>query len=348
MKVAVSYKAAKAPDVEKELKQQIDKLARRLQLFRPDLVSLHVNLDQQSTREEILVSANLRLPSGQLAAQQAAATAIPAVKKVFSELMAQLTKHKDQLRGNRKVYRRRSGTPEPLASVPFEETLAAVHPPTVSAGDIEQYVNANLPRLYRFVDRELRYREAIGQLTPDQVTREEVIDEVIVSALGDGEERPEVLSLERWLYQLAIRAVRELAARNGEAVDAVPLELSVRKQNVRATDDSVLQYHQPDEMMLEENVLPDRRVSTPEEIAATDEMVNLVEAALLQAKPAERECFILLAIEGFTVPEIAATTGRPAEDVRAAIRGAREHLKHALPVQNPFKDKLLQHSKIAS
>jgi RNA polymerase sigma factor (sigma-70 family) len=282
-----------------------------------------------------------------MAAQEAAPTAIPAVKKVFSELIAQLGRHKEQLRGNRKLYRRRSGTPEPLASVPFEQTIAAVHPRTVREGDIEKYVNANLPRLYRYIDRELRYREAIGQIAPERVSREEVIDEVIVSALSDGEDRPEVLSLERWLYRLAIRAIRELSASNGEAVDAVPLEVSVRKQNVRGTDDSLLQYHQPDEMMHEEDVVADRRVSTPEDIAASDEMVTLVEASLLQAKPEEREAFILLAVEGFTVHEIAAATNRSDEQVRAAIRGAREHLKRALPVQNPFKEKLLQHSKIA-
>ena len=347
MNVKVSYKAAKAPEVERELNQQIEKLSRRLQLFRPDLISLYVNLDHQSTREDILVSANLRLPSGQLAAQETAPTAIPALKKVFSELITQLSRHKEQLRGNRKVYRRRSGTPEPLASVPFEQTIAAVHVPTVREADIEQYVNANLPRLYRFIDRELRYREAIGQIPPDQVTREEVIDEVIVSALGDGEERPEILSLERWLYRLVIRAIRELAASNGEAIDAVPLEVSVRKQNVRGTDDSLLQYHQPDEMMHEEDVVADRRASTPEDIAATDEMVEHVEAALLQASPEQRECFILLAVEGFTVHEIAATTNRSEEQVRAAVRGAREHLKRVLPVQNPFKERLLGHSKIA-
>jgi RNA polymerase sigma factor (sigma-70 family) len=347
MNVKVSYQAAKVPEVERELNQQVEKLARRLQLFRPDLVSLHVNIAPQSTREDILVSANLRLPSGQMAAQETAPTAIPALKKVFSELISQLGRHKEQLRGNRKLHRRRSGTPEPLAAVPFEETLAAVHLPTVKEADIEQYVNANLPRLYRFVDRELRYREAIGQIPPERVTREEVIDEVIVSALSDGDERPEVLSLERWLYRLAIRAIRELAANNGEAIDAVPLEVSVRRQNVRGTDDSLLQYHQPDEMMHEEDIVADTRTSTPEDIAANDEMIGLVEAALLQARPEERECFILLAVEGFTVHEIAAATNRSDEQVRVAVRGAREHLKRALPVKNPFKERLLQHSKIA-
>jgi ribosomal subunit interface protein len=344
MNVHISYKAAKTPETEREFNHHIQKLQRRLQVFRPELVHLHAIVDQNSTRSQTTVSVNLRLPSGQLAAQESGGSPTAALKSVFSELTKQLTKHKELLRGHRRA-RRNKGNGR--AQVPFEETMAAVHPPMVTDTDVNTYLNANLERLRAFVERELRYRVNSGRLEADLVSADEVLDEVVVTALGDTEEKPELLSLERWLYRLALRAISQLAQDNHEPVTAVPLEQSARRQNVRASDEPMLQYHQPDELMLREEVIADRRVATPEEITYSDEMISLVESALLNAKRQDREAFILYAVEGFTLDEIAATTDRKGEQVKESIHAAREHLKKTLRVPDPFKTKLLQHSKIA-
>ena len=72
--------------------------------------------------------------------------------------------------------------------MPFEKTLAVVFPATVSAEDVRSYVNANLSRLERFVEREIYFRETADQVVPDSISKEEVIDETIAAALGgDGE-----------------------------------------------------------------------------------------------------------------------------------------------------------------
>lgn len=347
MNVHISYKTAKAPDLEKQFNHQIEKLGRRLQVFRPELVHLKGIIEQNTTREGVVVSLNLRLPSGQMASQQAGPTGVAAVKSAFGDLMTQLTRHKDLLRSQqRRRLLRRSVREQSLPSVPFENTAAAVHPPVASAEDIKTYINANLSRLERFVERELRFREANGLLQPDLVTTEEVVDEAIAAALGDEEERPELLSLERWLYRLAIRAVNRLASGNGEAVIAVPLETSARKQNVRGSDEPQLQYHQPDEMLLQAEVIADRRMATPEDVAASDEMIDIVEGALKGGSREEREAFILYAFEGFTLREIAAISDRKEEQVRAAVEAARHRLQKTLPVSH-WRDKLLQHSRIA-
>jgi len=294
-----------------------------------------------------VVSLNLRLPSGQMASQEAGPTGIAAVKAAFSDLVSQLTRHKDLLRSHqRHRLLRRSVREESLPSVPFEKTSAAVHPPAASVEDIKSYINANLSRLERFVERELRYREANGFLQPNLVSREEVVDEAIAAALGEEEERPELLSLERWLYRLAILAINRLTSGNGEAVMAVPLETSARKQNVRGSDEPQLQYHQPDEMLLQSDVIADRRLATPEDVAASDEMIDIVNGALKGGSREDREAFILYAFEGFTVREIAAIADRKEGQVRAAIEGARHRLQQTLPVSH-WRDMLLQHSRPA-
>jgi RNA polymerase sigma factor (sigma-70 family) len=175
---------------------------------------------------------------------------------------------------------------------------------------------------------------------------EEVIDEAVANALGDGTEKPEKLALEPWLYHLALRAIDALSRQQRED-EGVPLQKSARQRNVRGTDEPHLQYHQPDEQLLAQDIIPDPSVSTPEEIAASDEMVTLVEAALLGATANEREAFLLYAVEGFTVDEISAITGRKPEEIRQSVGNAREHLRKSVPMANEFRDKLLQHSRIA-
>ena len=342
MNVHISYKVRKTPDIEKEINHIVHKLEKRLQVFRPELIHLKGIVEENSPREGFVVSMNLRLPSGQMAVQEAAPTASAALKAVCDDLLQQVTRHKDLLRNSHKWRRRRSARRE--AQVPFEETVAAVQPSSVSGDDIRSYVNANLARLDRFVEREIYFREAAEQMPPDSVAKEEIIDEVIARALGDGTEKPERLALEPWLYRLAIRSIGDLAARANDNLSSVHLEESARTPNVRASDEPELQYHQPDEMLTEESVIADTRVATPEDVAYTDEMITLVQYALSGTKRADREAFILHTIEGFSVEEISAITDRKPEEIRASINAAREHLRRSPPIANRFKDKLLQNT----
>ena len=98
MNVHVSYRLHKIPAVEKDLQHQIEKLQKRLQVFRPELVHLKGVVEEVSPREGISVSLNLRLPSGQMAVEAKAPTAAAAVKTAFEDRLLQVNKHKEILR----------------------------------------------------------------------------------------------------------------------------------------------------------------------------------------------------------------------------------------------------------
>ena len=344
MNVHVSYRLPKTPTVEKDIQHQIEKLRKRLQVFRPELVHLKGVVEEISAREGTSVSLNLRLPSGQLAVQAKAPTAATAVRSAFEDLLQQVNKHKEILRSSHKWQRGRRGDSArrgaPVPEVPFEETLAAVYPPTVSADDVRSYVNANLARLERFVEREIYFREAQEAILPDTLTKEEVIDETIAAALGDGQEKPERLALEPWLYRLALQALDELSRIDESNGNAVCLEESARQRNVKASDEPELQFHQPDESITGETVIPDSRVPTPEQIMASDEVLRLIASALRDLGSGPREAFILHAIEGFSIDEIMAITGLPADRVLAFITAAREHLRQAPGLAREFPGRL--------
>jgi RNA polymerase sigma factor (sigma-70 family) len=285
-------------------------------------------VEEISAREGTCVSLNLRLPSGQMAVQAKASTASAAVKSAFEDLLQQVNKHKEILRSSHKWKRRqKDASARRNPSVPFEDTLAVVFPATVSAEDVRSYVNINLPRLERFVEREIYFRETAEQVLPESISKEEVIDETIAAALGEGKEKPERLALEPWLYRLALDALDELSRPEGTNGGAVPLEESARKRNVKASDEPGLQFHQPDEAITEENIIADDRVATPEQIAGSNEMMRLIASALRDVGADHREAFILHAIEGFGVEEISAITGIPPERVLTCISATRDHLR---------------------
>jgi DNA-directed RNA polymerase specialized sigma24 family protein/ribosome-associated translation inhibitor RaiA len=338
MNVHVSYRLHKLPSVEKDIQHQIEKLQKRLQVFRPELVHLKGVVEENSPRAGTTVSLNLRLPSGQMAVEQAAPTAAAAVKIAFEDLLQQLKKHKDLLRSSHKWQRRRNEASERRApQMPFEQTLAVVYPPTVSAEDVRSYVNVNLSRLELFVEREIYFREAQEQMERGSVTKDEVIDETIAAALDGDVEKPEKLRLEPWLYRLALKTLAELTRPLGSNdANSVHLEESARLHDGKASDEPQLQFHQPDETITGETVIADGRAKTPEQIVASDELLRLIANALHDAGEGPREAFILHAIEGFDVEEIAVITAQRPEVVSTRIAAAREHLRKSPGITHQF------------
>ena len=110
---------------------------------------------------------------------------------------------------------------------------------------------------------------------------------------------------------------------------------------MEASDEAGLQFHQPDEGWTRESVIPDRRVSTPEQAAYSDEVIALVQAALRGADRTDREAFLLYGIEGFSLGEIAAITGRHLEAVRESVQRARDCVRSAPSIASEFHHELL-------
>ncbi|HEV2697306.1 MAG TPA: sigma-70 family RNA polymerase sigma factor, partial [Terriglobales bacterium] len=340
--VHISYKLQRTPDIDKEMQHWTAKIQKRLQVFRPELVHLKGLVEQNSAREGATVSLNLRLPCGQMAAQESAPNPTSALKAAFDDLFSQITRHKDLLRNSHRWKRRRAVEDRPTPEVPFEQTIASVPPPTASAEEIHSYINTNFRRLQLFVERQLSLRENSGQIPADSVSAEEIVDEAVARALDEKIDKPDRIAIEAWFYRLAIQAMDDVEARLAQGESEVNLNGVRPRRNERASDEARMQFHQPDESMTTESGIPDRGTATPEEIAYTDEMFALVQFALEGAAPPDRETFILHALEGFSVSEIAAITDRPREQVQESIGRAREKLRQSFPLDNSLKTRLLQ------
>ena len=349
MNVHVSYKAGKTPEVEREFLHQIQKLRQRLQVFKPDLVHLHAFVEQGNNRSASS-SLNLRLPSGQMAAQKSGANALAAVKAAFADLLSQVTKHKELLRGHwTRKSRPRAVDNEPMTAAAAKAVMVKQPVPaqlSLAERSLENWVNANLARLQEFVEGELQLRVAAGQIREGQVSCEEVIDEVMVSALSHEDGKADLLTPESWFHRLALLAIRRLIHSNADTGN-LSLDAPAGKQNVTGSDENVLQFHQPDDSLPEESVIRDANVRTPEEIFAGEEMVAQLGLVLREVGTQDREAFVLYTLEGFTVEEIARLAGRSQEQVRKSIHHARERIQQKLPEENQFRRSLLRRSRVA-
>ena len=372
MNLHFSFKAeqAKNPDVESDLQQHAQKLGKFLTAYRPDLIHLHGSIDHKA-RTGYSVSLNLRLPTGQMAAQEQGPTLQPAIKVAFAELTSQLKRHKQLIRNEhrwRRTRRRGRGPvtelQETVEQVVSGESKPQPRKPVASSGnhdgligadafnsaslfqsDVRQFISGNLKRLQNFVERELRFREDNGELAANAVSADEVMDEVVVSALST-EQAPDGIATERWIYRLALDAIQRLASENADGESDVHFEEPVGTPNVQATDEELLQYRQPGESHNREDFL-NTGVTNPEDAAAQDEMVEQLEAALRGARVEERHAFVLYTIEGFTLPEIARVMERQDEQVKRLIQSAREQVIKRLPPSNALKRRLLEHSDVA-
>ena len=362
MNVHISYQAGKTPDLEREFQYQLQKLQRRLHIFKPDLVKFHAIVEHENGRAAG-ASLSLRLPSGLMAVQKSGENTMAAVKSAFLELLSQVTRHKEVLRGHWTGKAARRSGREWAKQVPIlarkehpkaaekrhaggVEQASALRMDGSAVANVEAWLSANLHKLEEYIDQELRFQVEAERIREDQITREEVIDEVIVSALSQEDGRTQLLSPESWFHRLALQAIRRLIHDNADTGN-ISLDAPAGIQNVTGSDENVLQYHQPDDSLPEESVIRDQNVRTPEEIMAGDEMVAQLDLVLREVQPQDREAFVLFTLEGFTVEEIARLMDRQVEQIRQSVQHARTHIQQKLPSQNELRRSLLHHSRVA-
>jgi DNA-directed RNA polymerase specialized sigma24 family protein len=120
---------------------------------------------------------------------------------------------------------------------------------------------------------------------------------------------------------------------------AVHVETAARGANDRASDEPEFPFLAPDESITEETLIADPRISTPEQIVGSREVVRLIAGALRNVASGQREAFMLHAMEGFSVEQIAAITGDPPEQVAHAISATRDHLRKSPQMTGHFRER---------
>jgi len=194
----------------------------------------------------------------------------------------------------------------------------------------------HLNRVYESVRHQLAYFESVGDLLPGELTPEDVVDAVLLSAYHEFVKEPAKRDIGNWLVERAEEQLRrEVKRLKSERNRMVHIEEDIPEtpptQEVSTLGDEILEFYQPDEDLKLEDIFPDVDVSTPEEMASAKEEFLLCVNAALAGMPREwRRALRLRHAEGFTEAELAQALQKAEPEIERILEYARQHLRQRL------------------
>jgi RNA polymerase sigma factor (sigma-70 family) len=214
--------------------------------------------------------------------------------------------------------------------------MSASSPAERTRAQFFSLMGRHLEDVYPVVRHLLSHAEAVGDLLPGELTPEDVVDAVILRAYREFVKAPPEQSIRRWLVGIArehveaeikrLRAwhARTLRRMEENVPDTPPTEW------VSTLGDETLDFHEPDEDLKLEDVLPDLEVPTPEEVAETRELRGCVRAALATMPREWRQTLLRRHVDGLSGAELAKALGRSELETRRVLEHARQYLRQRL------------------
>ncbi len=311
-------------EVRKWLQRPLARLRRRLMRFPGDAVHLRTLVREMEGRGRAAVALTLRLPSNTLAVSEEGPHARAALGEAFGELDRLLEKEKSRLRRaeswrrSRDAFRRELVARVTQQAQPLGSALAA---------------DALLPQvreLERFVERELRWLEASGELVSGEVDPRDVVDTAFCRAFARRGGRPSRSDL----LHSATSALRSELARARAARQELHIEDEVAElspaEMVSTLGSEVLDFHQTDDPGLwVEDLIPGLG-RTPEELEATAELAEIVEKALAVLPARWRQAYQLRQLEDLDDLSIARTLGVETHEVPRLLEHTTAFLRERL------------------
>jgi len=300
------------------IQKKLPRVERLLVRFRPSPRELSVTVyrNRQASGDHFEVRAVLHLPAGTLASQELADTWREAVDRVLDELVEQVRRHKEKLRRDW-VYKRKNRQ---------REELSAAGP--LLKRDREQSRRKAfyqlLAPMMRTVEsharRELRLMELEGRVRRGEYGVVDAVDEVLLRAWQQFDERPVHLELDAWL----LRILHSVLVEWGKEPLKASLEEPVPWEEPRK-DEEDIKYGESEFHTLAD-LLTDNEQARAWEQIDPEEQRKIVEQELSLLTPCQREAFCFHVLDGFDTVEIAMIQDRDEKDVVADLRTAREAL----------------------
>ncbi len=192
------------------------------------------------------------------------------------------------------------------------------------AGAFRRALGRYFGPLQGYVRRRVHQRAAAEGLQLVHLSVEEIVGETIATAFCRYDGRAQGLAFYRWLRQIARGVIGREVAR-------------VERQRRRevSLDTPVVPAHRIAAFSLEADltladVLPDPRAALPPQEYERAELWRQVDRAFAQLPPAWQEIFLMHAVDGLSLDEVAARQGRPVEAVIHSVSQTREFLRAAL------------------
>ena len=196
-------------------------------------------------------------------------------------------------------------------------------------------VGRHLTTLYRFVHDEIAAYEGAGELMPNELAMEDVVDEVVIRAYREYVRHPRRRPSESRLLRLAKERleaeVRRLKAerRRGIGIEE-DIPESPRLEQDRMLGEQILYFHQPDEDLKREDIIPDLRVPPPDQASERQELQRCVDAALDDLPEEWRRALELRFLDRVPPEGLAEALGKPMPEAERIVEHARAFLRQRL------------------
>ncbi len=164
----------------------------------PDLRELRLTVYHFPKPSQWEVRGVLHLPSGSLAAHERTESLEASLDKVAEELVREIKEHKSRLRQDY-LYRRRRQLRQNLSAAGslLDEDFQARR-----RDAFFQLLQPLLVNLYGYARHELRIRELEGKLPRNAYTPQDLVDDVLIRAWEEYQDRPPKMELDLWLTDL--------------------------------------------------------------------------------------------------------------------------------------------------
>ena len=321
--------------IRKLIAELINKLQKRAKRFPPDEVFLRLMIEENPVRKLYHVSLVLEIPGKSSATKKTLATKADrhdlheTLRLAFDEIERQLEAYKSTLRGEH-LWKQRARRDK------LRQMKAVVVP--VEQGYRELFfslASRQLKGLYKFVRHQLAYFESVGDLIPGELTPEEVVDAVLLRAYREFVKDPAGREMKNWLVELATKQLEaEIKRLKSERDRTVHIEEDIPEtpptEEVSTLGEEILDFHQPDEDLKLEDVIPDLKIPTPEQIAETKELRRCVNTALAGLPREWRQALWLRHGEGLTGTKLVKAIGRAEPEIERILEYTLQYLRQRL------------------
>ena len=312
------------PRIEDVLRQATKRVARQVSRFDPESSHLRVVLGVDGNGARHRASIRLSIRGAVIHASEEHADAATAVRQAFSDMNSQLKKYVSHTR--REHTRERVSHPVSVLA----EQLASQAAREVKA--LEVLDGAQIERLQRFINREVHYRRREGRLFG--ISPNAIVDDTVVLALEEADEKPPRMSYEAWLLKLARRSIdqRLLPREAGSGNNDAHVENDAYSSGLleAPTEEDWFTYFQPDDDPSVGDITQDVKAEDPEDNMARRELHSHVHRILGQLPESWRHAFTLYTIDGFDAAAVASSLDISQKHVQQRIQRATEFLREKL------------------
>jgi RNA polymerase sigma factor (sigma-70 family) len=301
---------------ERLVDRHASKIRKMLGTFAMDAMDLDVTLEKLPRGSQFQTSLVLALPQQTIKVEEIQDNFTSSIVMAFDELKRRVKRFKSRL------------TRERL----WRKEAPAVAPAGQAAGpmpwEIESEANDHLEKVENYLRREIYHQVLTGTMPPGILEAQALADEVFVEVTSSARFKPDALSVEQWMFQIARRVLKDRL----EDLETHRDELHMEEKQTHegGWEDEDFNFYQPDESLQLEDLLKDGQGANPEELLAREETADRLQRAVAGLSPELRESFVLFALEGFTSDEVAMMTGKQPAEVLDDVERAREILRRDL------------------